>query len=163
MPMMSLGFFVFSLPTLPFQKMAHKRDVRFAVNERVGAADAWQFVGPGSERITLSGVSAYGITNARASSAMLNRLMQDGRALPLIDGLGNVFGDYVLTSFDLDKTIYQKFGQARRVAWTLELHRVDDPGGAIRNPLLDRALEMAGDVAGQAANRFSIIGKGLGI
>ncbi|MFV0645188.1 MAG: phage tail protein [Sphingomonadaceae bacterium] len=163
MVMMSLGYFLFTLQSLPFQKMAHKRDVRFANNERFGAADAWQFIGPGQEAISLSGVSAYGITSAKASSARLNSMMQDGRALPLIDGLGNLFGQYILTSFDLDKTVYQKFGQARRVAWTLELQRVDDPGASIGNVLLDKAMSMARDLTGLKNNPLSIFGKGLGI
>ena len=44
---MSLGLFIFTLPTVVFQDMKHKRDVRYARNERVGNIDSFQFVGPG--------------------------------------------------------------------------------------------------------------------
>jgi uncharacterized protein len=154
--MMSLGLFIFTLPTVVYQELAHKRDVRFAFNERVGAADAVQFIGPGIEEIDLSGVTAHGINHPNASFAILNQMMQAGKDQPLVDGLGNVYGNYVIQSIELSKTSFRKFGQAKRTEWELSLRRVDNPGGAIRNILLDKALEALGNPEKMLANKLSI-------
>lgn len=154
--MMSFGLFIFTLPTVVYQELSHTRDVRFAFNERVGAADAVQFIGPGIEEIMLSGVTAHGINHPNASFALLNQIMQAGEDQPLIDGLGNVFGNYILQSIDLTKSSFRKFGQARRTEWELPLRRVDNPGGAIRNAILDKALETLGNPEKMLANKLSI-------
>lgn len=165
--MMSLGMFLFSLPTVVYQNLEHRRDVRFAQNERFGTNDAWQFIGPGGESITLNGVTAYGINHASSSMAILNRMMQSGEAFPLIDGLGNMFGEYILLSLDQKKTVFRKFGQARRTEWSLGLQRVDDPGGSIGNAILDKLLDAAGnpqnDIADLAGKKLSVFGKGFGL
>lgn len=154
--MMSFGLFIFTLPTVVYQELAHKRDMRFAFNARIGAPDAVQFIGPGIEEISLSGVTAHGINHPNASFALLNTIMQAGKDQPLIDGLGNVFGNYILQSIDLNKSSFRKFGQAKRTEWELSLRRADNPGGAIRNAVLDQALEALGNPERMIANRLSI-------
>lgn len=154
--MMSLGLFIFSLPTVVFQELSHKREVRFAENERIGAPDAFQFIGPGPETITLNGVTAYGINHASASFAVLNRMLQSGRAHTLIDGLGNVYGQYIIRSLDLKKSSFRKFGQAKRTEWSMQLTRVDNPGGAIGNPLLDAAYRILKNPAKMIASKLSV-------
>ena len=153
MVMMSLGDFGFRLPTVVYQQFSHKRSARFATNPRLGAGDAFQFVGPGPEAISLSGVTAWGINRASASYARLNGMMQEGRAHSLVDGLGNVFGQYVILSLDVERETFTKLGQARRSEFSLELERTDNPGGAIGNSFLD-ALDSA--IANRTGNRFSI-------
>ena len=153
---MSLGLFIFMLPTIGFRALKHKRDVRYAANERIGAPDAWQWIGPGEERISLSGDTAYGINHPSLSYSLLNKMMQAGRSYPLIDGLGNVYGQYIILNLDVDKTGFRKFGQARKTDFTIDLQRVDNPGGAIRNPLMDAVMDKVGDVAGMVADKLSI-------
>lgn len=153
---MSLGLFIFSLPTVVFQELEHKREVRHAWNERVGAGDAVQFVGPGAETISLKGVTAHGITHARVSFSILNKMMQSGKDFPLIDGLGNIFGRYVIQSFDVNKSNFAKHGQARNHSYTLNLRRTENPGGAVRNIVLDKALAAVKKPLKMITNRLSI-------
>lgn len=154
--MMSLGMFIFSLPTIVYQDLSHKRDVQHSFTPRIGHSDAVQFIGPGTETITLTGVTAYGINHASASYAALNRMMQTGEAWPLVDGLGNMFGQYIIRSIDLKKNNFQKFGQARNSGFTIELTRADDPGASIGNPALDRARQIIGNGAALLSNKLSI-------
>lgn len=154
--MMSLGRFVFTLPTVVFDQLSHSRDVRFAFNERIGAADAVQFVGPGVEEISLTGVTAHGINNPKISFSLLNQMMQSGDDHPLIDGLGNVFGNYIILSLQLDKTVFNRFGQARRTSWDISLRRADNPGAPIRNLILDKALKAVGNPEKLGSNALSI-------
>lgn len=156
--MMSLGPFTFQLPSIVFQKLSHRREARIAANARVGAGDAFQFIGPGPETISLSGVTAFGINRAGSSYAALNDLMQAGGDYPLIDGLGNVFGQYVLLNFDIDKENFTGLGQARRTEYSLELERVDDPGAAVSNGLLDTALDFIEQKTGHRLSIYSLPG-----
>jgi uncharacterized protein len=153
---MSLGLFIFSLPTVVFQGLEHKRDVRHAWNERVGAGDAVQFVGPGTETISLKGVTAHGITHARLSFSILNKMMQSGKDFPLIDGLGNVYGNYVIQSLDISKSNFAKFGQARNHEFTIDLRRANNPGAPIRNAVLDAAQNLLKDPLRRFTDRLSI-------
>jgi uncharacterized protein len=157
---MSLGLFMFSLPTIVFQDLKHKRDVRYAANERIGNPDAWQFIGPGRESISLSGNTAHGINRPSLSYALLNRMMQAGKAYPLIDGLGNVYGQYIILSIDTGKGNFRKFGQPIKTDFTIELQRVDNPGGAIRNVILDAALDRLRSPLKMIANKLSIASLG---
>ena len=154
--MMSLGLFLFTLPTIVYQDLSHKRDVRHAWNERIGAADAVQFIGPGAETISLSGVTAHGLNHPNASFAILNRMMQTGKAYPMIDGLGNVFGNYVIQSIDLKKSIFQRAGQARRNEFSIDLRRADNPGKSINNLILDKALSALANPQKLIASKLSI-------
>jgi uncharacterized protein len=154
--MMSLGLFLFTLPTIVYQDLSHKIDVRFARGERIGAPDAFQFIGPGDETISLSGVTAHGINHPNASFALLRTLMREGKALPLIDGLGNMFGMYIIENIDRKKSNFRKFGQARTTDWAIDLQRVDNPGGEVRNIILDKALGALDDPQAMALNKLSI-------
>ena len=59
MPMMTLGTFVFSLPTLAYQQLQRQNEWRHPSSERVKARPAYQYVGPGEETIQLSGSVAH--------------------------------------------------------------------------------------------------------
>ncbi|MBH9537912.1 phage tail protein [Novosphingopyxis sp. YJ-S2-01] len=161
--LMSLGLYFFSISSLAHQDIVHRRSVRFARNERIGAPDAWQFLGPGPEVITLSGTTAFGVGAPEGGLATLNRMMQEGAAQPLVDGLGNVFGRYAILALDTKKTVLDRFGQARRNEWAMDLERVDDPGAAIGNLLFDKLAGAAPGLASLKGDALSIarIAKGL--
>ena len=74
MPMMTLGTFVFSLPTLAYQQLQRQHGWRHASSERVGARAAHQYLGPGEETIELSGSVARELTNAEPSLNTLREL-----------------------------------------------------------------------------------------
>lgn len=151
--MMSLGDFAFQLPTIVYQSFAHKRSARFAANPRMGTGDAFQYVGPGPEAISLSGVSAMGITSAEESYYELNLILAGGRERSLVDALGNVFGEYVLISMDIDRENFSALGAARRSEFKLELERVDDPGAPSLGGALGEIVERGAQLA---ANPLSI-------
>ena len=52
---MSLGFFIFSLPTLAYQELQRQTKWRFAETGVVGVRPRQQFIGLGSDDITLRG------------------------------------------------------------------------------------------------------------
>lgn len=127
--LMALGSFVFSIENVLFNQLQRKRSWRHPSNDRVGMRAASQFAGPGDDTISLGGLLAPGqIGHAEALDDVA--IMADaGRAYPLLDGEGYVYGAYVITDLDEDKRVFLLDGQALAVDFTIALKRVDDDQG----------------------------------
>lgn len=132
--MMSLGMFVFSLPTLAYQELSRKTDWRWAENARVGARAAQQFLGPGSDKVSLSGTVAPEVAGDRASLDTLREMADQGEAWPLVDGGGKVHGAFTIQSIDEGQTFFTQDGTPRMIRFGIELQRADDTtaGGEVR-------------------------------
>ncbi|WP_255468077.1 phage tail protein [Achromobacter sp. UMC71] len=117
--------FVFSLPTVAYQSLRRQTDWRHASNARMGAAPAYQYVGPGDDTITLSGWVAPELIGSTGSLELLRRMAETGKAYMLVDGSGTVYGAYVLLDIGEDQSLFYVTGQARRVEFTINLRRVD--------------------------------------
>lgn len=124
--MMSLGQFVFSLTTLAYQDLQRQTSWRHAANSRVGARPARQFLGPGDDTITLSGMVAMEFTNGAASIDEIRTMADTGKAWPLVDGAGYVYGQWVIEGLTTTNTLFLANGVARRVEFQISLTRVDD-------------------------------------
>lgn len=123
--LMTLGMFVFSIPTLAYQDLQRKTSWRFASTGRVGAREAVQFVGPGEDDISLSGTAYAELSKGDASLEDLREMAKDGEAWPLVDGAGNVLGAYVITSIDEKKKHFLPDGTALQIDFGIELKGVD--------------------------------------
>lgn len=124
--MMSLGMFVFGMHTLAYQELQRNTAWRHASNSRVGTNPARQFVGRGDDTITLPGVLVSGLTGTQASLDVLRYMADTGKAWPLIEGTGRIYGIWVIESMTEGRTYFFKDGAARRIEFTLTLQRIDD-------------------------------------
>ncbi|MES2173281.1 MAG: phage tail protein [Pseudomonadota bacterium] len=131
MHLMALGMFLFEIGTLPYDEMQRKTDWQHVRSARVGARDATQFTGPGDETISLSGAVYAEIADGRVSLDDLRSMADDGEALPLVDGTGTVYGNFIITAIDERHAFMMADGRARRIDFGIDLLRVDDP--AARN------------------------------
>lgn len=129
--MMSLGMFVFGLPTLAYQDMQRQTSWRHPGNSRVGPRQAYQYVGPGDDTITLSGVLVPELMGRAASIDELRRMGDAGAAWPLVSGTGEVFGAFVIENVSETGTHHIDNGRARRIEFQLQLKRVDDQRGGV--------------------------------
>ena len=125
MHLMAIGMFLFSLPTLAHDELRRRTDWQHARSPRVGARDAVQFTGPGEETISLSGSVYAEITDGRVSLDDLRKMASDGEALPLVDGRGTVYGDFVILSIDERHSYLMADGRPRRIDFGIELLRTD--------------------------------------
>lgn len=144
-PMMALGMFVFTLHTLPYQQLQHDMGWRLAGNARVGRRAAWQYLGPDDDSVTLSGVLLPELTGGDMSLAMLQLMAEQGKAWPLIEGTGTVYGWYAIEKLGESRSEFFSDGKAQRIEFTLTLKRVDDAGmldtiGAITHSLMELVL-----------------------
>ncbi len=94
--MLALGMFVFMRQTLPHQTMQRESDYRWPSNSRIGKRDAYQFLGVGEENITLTGVLYPELTGGKLTMTTLRLMAEEGRAWPLLDGTGMIYGMFTL-------------------------------------------------------------------
>jgi len=127
MAVMSLGTFVFSLPTLLFDELQQREQRRWARNARVGARDAVQALGPGEETISLSGLAVAELQDADGSLDALRGMMEADGIWPLMDGNGRLYGYYVIDSIDNRSKTFLPGGEKLAFEFGLNLLRVDDP------------------------------------
>jgi len=124
--MMALGMFVFSLKTAAYQELQRQTDWRHASNNRIGAAPARQFVGRGEDAITLPGIILPELAGSALSLDALRLMANTGKAWPMVEGSGRIYGLWVIESLSENKTIFFSDGTPRRIEFTLTLKRTDD-------------------------------------
>lgn len=124
--MMGYGQFVFGLDTLAYQELERASEWRHPTNSRVGARPAAQFLGPGPETITLTGLLAPLFKGSSKSLDLLREMANTGQAWPLVAGSGRVYGAYVITALREVENNHLADGTATRIQFTVGLQRVDD-------------------------------------
>ena len=150
--MLTLGLFVFQLQTVPYQSLQRDVDYRWPANNRVGLRPLPQFLGVNEEKITLSGVLMPEITGGKLSLMALNLMADEGKAWPLLEGSGTIYGMFVVNSVSETHTEYFSNGAARRIEFTLTLTRVDEslaPMFGDMKAQADGLLDQAGGLTGQ--------------
>lgn len=126
LPMMALGLFVFMLDTVPYQQLQQQVKWRLPSNGRVGKRPSYQFLGPDEETVTLSGMLMPELTGGDTALALLRLMAEQGKAWPLIEGTGAIYGFFAVESLDTTRREFFSDGKARQIDFTLTLKRVDD-------------------------------------
>ncbi|MEZ3134268.1 phage tail protein [Stutzerimonas kunmingensis] len=124
--MMALGMFVFSLETLAYQEFQRQTDWRHSSTSRIGTNPARQYLGRGEDSITLPGVLLPGLVGSPLSLDTLRTMADTGKAWPLVQGDGRIFGLWVIESLSETRTLFFRDGAARRIEFNLKLSRIDD-------------------------------------
>ena len=151
--MMIYGMFVFQLSTLPHQQIQQSRNWRHVKNERINRSASWQYIGAGGDTITLSGLLYPEITGGEVSLTALTSQAYVGRPWPLIDGVGQIYGMYVITGLNTTRSELDRYGRARKIEFTVTFERVDED---LRERLQSSSLgDLANNVKG-ALNNLSI-------
>lgn len=148
--MLALGMFVFMRQTLPYQTLQRDAEYRWPSNSRVGKRDAFQFLGVGEEKITLAGVLYPELTGGRMTMTTIRLMAEEGRAWPLLDGTGMIYGMYVINSVSDTGSVFFSDGTARKIDFTLTLTRVDPSLAALYGDIgkqADTLIGKAGDMA----------------
>ncbi|WP_249329899.1 phage tail protein, partial [Escherichia coli] len=105
--------------TLPHQTMQRESDYRWPSNSRIGKRDAFQFLGVGEENITLAGVLYPELTGGKLTMTTLRLMAEEGRAWPLLDGTGMIYGMYVISKVSETGSIFFADGTPRKIDFTL--------------------------------------------
>lgn len=124
--MMTLGLFVFGIDTLAYQEFKRSQDWRHPKQARIGVRPGSQFLGPGDDKVTLSGWYSPEISRGLVSLETLRTMADTGEAWPLIEGTGRIYGFYVIESLEEGRTIFLDNGAAQRTEFTVALLRTGD-------------------------------------
>lgn len=122
--LMTLGMFVFGMNTLPYQSLLRTSEWRHGGQERHMAREANQYLGPGPEAITITGLLVPEVAGSYGSFDTLRAMADTGDDFPLMDGLGRVFGDYVILRLEEEHRQILAGGLPRQAGFTIELKRV---------------------------------------
>ena len=121
----SLGMFAFSIDTIVFDELQRRASWRHATSPRLGARDAAQFVGIGEETISLPGTVYRELADGQLSLDQLRDMADSGEPWALVDGLGMVYGAFVITTIDERRKHFLPGGIPRRIDFSIDLLRVD--------------------------------------
>ncbi|MEB2854094.1 phage tail protein [Pseudomonas atacamensis] len=124
--MLALGMFVFSLSTAAYQALQRQTEWRHTSSNRVGAAPARQFLGRGDDSITLPGVILPELAGSALSLDALRLMANTGKAWPMVEGSGRIYGLWIIESLSETKTLFFHDGTPRRIEFTVSLKRIDD-------------------------------------
>lgn len=157
--MLALGLFVFMRQTLPYQNIQRTADYRWPSNARVGKRDVFQFLGVGEEKINLNGVLYPELTGGRLTMTAVRLMAEGGKAWPLIDGTGMIYGMFVINNVSETGSIFFSDGTPRKIDFTLTLTRVDESLAALYGDISQQAESLLGK-AGEMAGKITQVIRG---
>ena len=124
--MMTLGMFVFETKSLPYKQLQRDTQWRHPSQARVGQRPAHQYTGPGEDTIKLTGTLYPEITGGRMTLDDVRIMADEGKAWPLIEGSGRVYGFWSIQSVSETSTVFFPDGTPRKIEFGINLLRVDD-------------------------------------
>ncbi|ENG46116.1 phage P2 GpU family protein [Escherichia coli p0305293.7] len=150
--MLALGMFVFMRQTLPHQTMQRESDYRWPSNSRIGKRElSVSRCGRKTSRLPVCFIP----TDRRKLTMTTLRLMaEEGRAWPLLDGTGMIYGMYVISRVSEAGSIFFADGTPRKIDFTLSLTRVDESLAALYGDIGKQAESLIGK-AGSMATKFT--------
>lgn len=163
--MMIYGMMPFMRQTLPYGELQQNIDYRWPTNSRFGQRPAAQFIGPGDEKITLSGELRPEITGGAISLMTIRLLADEGMAWPLIGGSGMIYGMYVIESISNTHSEFFPNGTASKIMFTLSLLRVDESLTSMFGDLKKQAdglISGAGNLPGQITSAIGSVKSSAG-
>jgi phage protein U len=158
--MLCLGLFVFALDTLSYQELQRRSSWKHASQARVGARNASQYLGPGDDVITLTGVVMPEFVGDPVSLSMLRLMADQGAAWVLVEGTGTIYGAFVITEMQETKTLFHVDGEARRIEFTITLQRVDEDADETAEQMLSDSM---GDLGALLQDAAGTLGQSLGV
>lgn len=119
--MMALGSYRFSIDSAAYQELKHSQAYRWQAQERLQRRPAMQFLGAGEESIELSGLIYPHFNGGLEQLDTMRAEASKGQPLLLVDGLGFVWGQWVITQIDEGQSFFQGNGQPLKQSFQLKL------------------------------------------
>lgn len=127
--MMILGEYPFGLDTAAFQELNRNSSWRWPSQDVFDSRPVLQFTGQGKETITLPGVIFPEYWGGTDQLDQLRALADQGDTQTLIDGRGNILGEFAITAIEERQSVFAQAGVARKQEFTITLERAPDAEG----------------------------------
>ena len=157
--MMTLGDYVFSIESAPVDKLDRVAEYRWASQEAIGARPSWQWLGPGQETVTLSGVGFPAWRGGARQAEALRAAAAAGEPLRLMDGSGRVLGFWVVRRIEERRSGLLAGGGPRRIEYRLELalHAAPSASAATSPAIEDSGIALLGSAAEADFQRIELL------
>jgi len=121
--MMLLGAYRFCISNAAYQSLERATEYKWEELQRLGADTAIQFVGNGTETITLEGTIYPQFKGGLRQITLMRTEAGLGVPLLLISGNGQAFGRWCITSINETQSVFMKDGTARKIVFSMTLKR----------------------------------------
>jgi len=121
--MMALGFYRFALETSAYQQLQRTISYRWQAQDRINNDPAMQFVGLGTEQINLEGVIYPDFRGGLGQIEGMKDSADRGEPLLLVDGLGQIWGRWVILQIEETREVFLKNGVPRKISFRLSISR----------------------------------------
>ena len=121
--MMALGSYRFALETSAYQQLQRTISYRWQAQDRINNDPAMQFVGPGAEQINLEGVIYPDFRGGLGQIEDMKDSADNGEPLLLVDGLGQIWGRWVILQIEETREVFLKNGVPRKISFRLSISR----------------------------------------
>ncbi|MGP3725627.1 phage tail protein [Cereibacter sphaeroides] len=118
---MALGSFRFGVNRAGYQSFSRSASWRWEAQDRLGRAPALQYLGPGSDEITLEGVIYPHFRGGLRQVELMRLVAGGGQPMILVDGLGWVRERWVIATVEERKSLFLADGAPREIEFTLGL------------------------------------------
>ena len=119
--MMALGDFRFETARASYQTLAFSQSWRWPEQARIGREPAHQFTGREKTEIKLSGTLYPSFGGGLADLRALRALADTGDPHLLVDGLGRVWGSWIILSVNDNRSILVDDGRPRKIGFDMTL------------------------------------------
>ena len=121
MTLSTLGSYRFEVNTAAFDDYSRSVAYRWKQQERLGREPAQQYMGKGSETISLKGTIYPSFKGGIGQLDAMRASAEKGEPLTYVDGLGTLFGKYCIKSVKETGTVFHKNGVPRKQTFDLSL------------------------------------------
>lgn len=119
--LMALGDFRFSVQHTAYQRLKRTQAFRWQAQARMGQPLAFQYLGPGEDQISLSGTLYPHYRGGPQQIDDMRKEAQKGTPLLLVDGLGYVWGLWVVTQLQEEQDYLCANGRPMKQSFQLQL------------------------------------------
>ena len=119
--LMALGDYRFAMNTAAYETLRRQQSYRWKPQQRLLQRPALQFTGLGEDIITLEGVVYPDLGAGFYQLANMREQANKGQPLLLVDGLGYVWGLWVIQRLTEQQTVLSPDGQPRKQTFQLQL------------------------------------------
>jgi phage protein U len=140
--MMRLGSYKFCIYTAAYQELNRTTNYKWGEQAVFGDWDNLQFLGPGEDTQSLTGVVYPEFKGGTGQIDELRTLAATGIPQLLISGTGKILGYWVINSITEGQTKFAAFGVPRRQEFTINMRKYSD--SAARLGLLSGIMNAVG-------------------
>jgi uncharacterized protein len=119
--MLILGAFRFKISTAAYDTLTTSQSYRWVKQARIRQFPAQQFLGNDLRTISLKGTIFPSFRGGLGQIDKMRLMASLGIPLPLIDGIGRIYGLFVIKTIGEVQTMFLADGRPRRIDFTLEL------------------------------------------